>query len=83
MVHAAGESVIFKVPEGTHAVVLSIKTEQQLLELESKLLDAAIPHRAIREPDAPFNGQLMAIGLIPSKKTDKIKKLLSQLPLLR
>jgi len=83
LVHAAGESVIFKIPEGTHAVVLSIKSEQKLLELEKKLLDAGIPHRAIREPDEPWNNQLMTIGLIPSKKTDKIKKLLSQLPLLR
>jgi hypothetical protein len=83
VVHAAGESVIFRVPPETHAVVLAAKSEDELLKLEQKLLDMGIPHRAIREPDAPWNGQLMSIGLIPSKKTDAIKKCLSNYPLLR
>ena len=64
-------------------MVLAVKTEEELLAVEQKLLELSIPHRAIREPDAPWNGQLMSIGLIPSKKTDTIKKCLSNLPLLK
>lgn len=82
-VHAAGESTIFKLPPDTHAVVLAARSEEELLKLENHLLENSIPHRAIREPDAPFNGAITAIGLIPSRKTDKIKKALSQLPLMR
>lgn len=83
LVHAAGESALFKIPEGTHAVVLSVPNEDELLSLEQLLLDNSIPHRAIRESDSPWNGQIMAIGLIPSRKTEKIKKVLSRFPLLK
>jgi hypothetical protein len=38
------------------------------LRLERVLQYADIPHVAIREPDAPWNNQLMAIGLVPGEK---------------
>lgn len=82
-VHAAGESALFKVPPDTHAIVLAAKSEEQLREIESKLLENSIPHRSIIEIDPPYENQLMAIGLIPSRKTSSIKKVLSQLPLVR
>jgi hypothetical protein len=82
LVHAAGESSPGGIPEGTHAVVLAAKSEMQLLSLEKKLLAKNIPHAAIREPDAPFFGQLMAIGLAPSQRTSAIKNILGNLPLL-
>ena len=80
-VHAAGESVIFKLPPETHAVVLAARSEEELLLIEQRLLKAAIPHRSIREPD--MNNCLTAIGLVPSKKTKEIKQVLSQLSLLK
>ena len=82
-VHAAGESPISTVPTGTHAVILSVPTEQKLLELEMKLINEGIEHTSIREPDVPYSGAITAIGLRPSIKTPKIKKVLSSLPLLR
>lgn len=69
-IHAAGESArqAPDLPEGTHAVALAARDEDQLLALERALVSAAIPHRAIREPDAPFNGALLAIGIAPSPR---------------
>jgi hypothetical protein len=51
--------------------------------LEEKLRRLSIPHRAIREPDAPWNGALMAIGIEPVTDRNILKKVTSSLPLLR
>lgn len=75
MVHAAGESSPGNLPDRTRAVVLAVNDEQELLSLERKLQDKGLPHKAIREPDEPWSGQLMAIGLEPTSRT-KVKKLL-------
>lgn len=83
VVHAAGESAQkIEVPPQTHAVVLAIPDEVSLLEVEKKLLEAGIEISAIREPDAPYFGQLMTIGIKPQTR-EKIRKLLSNLPLYR
>ena len=82
LVHAAGESSFGNLPKNTHAVVLAVPGEENLLELEKQLLEAKIPHNAIREVDSPYNGQLMAIGICPTTR-DKVKGLLSQLPLVK
>ncbi len=82
-VHASGESAQnTKVPPNTHAVVLAVPDEASLLAVEKKLLEAGIEISAIREPDAPWNGQLMTIGIKPQPR-EKIRKLLSNLPLYR
>lgn len=79
--HAAGESAQnTAVPPGTHAVVLSAENEESLLEIEQKLSAHNIEFVAIREPDAPWNGALMAIGVKPQPR-GKLKKLLRELPL--
>lgn len=52
-------------PSRTKVVVLAARTEARLLWLERRLLAAGIPHVAIREPDEPYAGQLMAIGVHP------------------
>ncbi len=51
-----------------HAVALYARGERELFELEQQLIDAKIEHRAIREPDAPWHGQLMSIGIRPQPK---------------
>jgi hypothetical protein len=51
-----------------HVVVLGVRSEAKLFTLESKLLPAGVRHVAVREPDYPFNGQLMAIGLMPCER---------------
>lgn len=55
-------------PSMTIAVVLGARNESRLLKLEGELLAARVPHVAIREVDAPYAGQLMAIGLEPGTK---------------
>jgi peptidyl-tRNA hydrolase len=87
--HAAGESAARwsleakrSLPADTHAVVLAVPDERSLLELEQKLITRNIPHCAIREPDAPWNGQLMAIGLWPADRKT-VKRVVSNYPLVR
>ena len=81
LVHAAGESAQnMEVPEGTHAVVLAVPDEQSLLSVEAKLAQHGLDFKSVREPDAPWNGQLMAIGIRPQPRK-KLKKLLANLPL--
>jgi len=81
-VHAAGESSPGDLPGDTHAIVLAAKGETHLEAIRAKLEEAGIPHTAIREPDTPWNGALMAIGLRPGKK-EVLKRYLSSLPLLK
>jgi hypothetical protein len=82
LVHAAGESSPGNLPESTHAVVLAVPDERALLREETRLRAAGASLTAIREPDAPFFGALMAIGLRPARK-GVIRKLVSELPLLK
>jgi hypothetical protein len=75
--HAAGESSPgCTLPKNTHAVVLHA-TEEQLLALEIRLHAAGLDFSAIREPDAPFNGAITAIGLAPQPRTQALKRLMS------
>lgn len=68
-IHAAGESVCGPVPAGTHAVALHA-TPEQLLDLEARLAAGGVVFSAIREPDPPWAGALMAIGIAPSRKAE-------------
>jgi hypothetical protein len=82
LIHAAGESSPGDLPAGTYAIALAAKSEIQLLGIEKRLLSQNIPHVAIREPDAPWNGQIMAIGIAPCDRS-VVRKEVSQLPLIR
>ena len=78
--HAAGESAAFRIPpEGTHAVVLAA-SEDALNQIRLRLRDAQVPHVAVRENDAPYEGQLMAIGVAPLEAG--VGRWLRHLPLL-
>ncbi len=63
-------------------MVLAVKSEAELAAVERKLQKAGVPHVAIREPDAPWNGALTAIGLVPTRDRDGARRILSSLPLL-
>lgn len=79
--HAAGESAqSTTVPPNTHAVVLACPDEAAILAAEEKLLQNGIEITSIREPDAPYFGQLMAIGIKPQPRK-KLRKLLAYLQL--
>jgi hypothetical protein len=82
LIHAAGESSPGNLPSDTRAVALGARSEFELLKLEQKLKKKNIQHVAIREPDAPYFGALMAIGLVPSVRTKAIKSVLGHLPLI-
>lgn len=71
--HAVGESADGPVPPGTIAVVLEVDTERELLDLAQQLWDGEIPHVVIYEPDRPWNGQAMAIGIWPTRDRERIK----------
>ena len=84
LVHAAGESSpgTSNLPDGTFAIVLGVPDEAALLGEEARLRAAGAALVAIREPDAPFFGALMALGLRPGRK-EVLRKLVSSLPLLK
>ncbi len=82
-IHAAGESSPGNLPPTTHAVALETPNEQGLLDLEARLTHAGIAHMAIREPDEPYNNQLMAIGIPPQVRTKPLRKILSRYALVR
>lgn len=82
LVHAAGESSPGDLPEGTHAVVLAVPDELALHRVAKRLEAAGIEFVRINEPDAPYAGALMSIGVRPARK-EVVRRALSSLPLLR
>jgi hypothetical protein len=57
-------------PSRTVVVILGARNEAKLRRLERQLVLAGVPHIAVREPDKPWDGALMAIGLMPGVKDD-------------
>lgn len=82
IVHAAGESSPGNLSPGTSAVVLTVPDKPALHALSKRLRIAGASFVAIEEPDAPWNGALMALGVTPGRKED-LRRHLSSLPLLR
>jgi hypothetical protein len=82
VVHAAGESARLAacLPPGTHAVVLGA-SGARLLALERELVAAGVSHAAIREPDPPYFGALLAIGVQPAPRAS-LRRHLGKLRLL-
>lgn len=82
-IHAAGESSSpNKVPGGTYAVALEARDSDHLEEISSRLSKRGITHTCIHEPDPPYNGALLSIGVCPGKK-NVVGRYLSDLPLVR
>lgn len=82
IVHAAGESSPGNLSEGTFAFVLAVPGERELVEVASRLRGAGIAFVEVREPDAPFNNALMALGVVPARK-EVLRRFLSSIPLLK
>lgn len=82
IVHAAGESSPGNLPSGTYAIVLSVPNELALRDVAAQLAKAGIACVHVREPDAPFDHQMMAIGVAPGRK-EVLRRHLSSLRLLR
>lgn len=82
-IHAAGESCEGPVPAGTHAIALAARDETHLREIRDRIWRAGIPHTLICEPDPPYDGQAMAVGLWPTSDRPAVRRVTSDLPLLR
>ncbi len=82
-IHAAGESAQGCLPEGTYAVALHVAGETELESLITKLWAAKVPYVAVKETSGEFEGQVMAVGICPSRDRDSIRKYVSSLPLVR
>ncbi len=82
LLHAAAESNPDN--KSCYAVVLSTSREH-LLDIEKKLCDLEIGHKAIRESDAPYNGDLTAIGICPlvKSKSKDFRRIVAGIKLLR
>jgi hypothetical protein len=63
--HAAGESAGRNLPQGTYARLLQAGDENALKAVAWELFKAGVQVRLVYEPDAPWFGQLMALGLEP------------------
>lgn len=83
LIHAAGESAGQALAPGTIAVALAAGGEDELHAIERELVARGIPHRAIREPDPPWNGALMAIGIQPVVDRAAVAPVTGRLKLLR
>jgi peptidyl-tRNA hydrolase len=65
-----------------NVVILTVADEAALLALSDVLRNGGRTHSRVREPDAPWNGQLTAIALPPAPR-EHCQRFLSSLPLLR
>lgn len=82
LIHAAGFSSPGNLPLGTHAIALVVPDEASLWRLADALRGANIEHVNVIESDAPYEGQLLAIGVAPRRK-EMLRRHLSSLALLR
>jgi peptidyl-tRNA hydrolase len=80
--HAAGESSPGGLGPGTYAVVLAVPDEVSLAREEARLRAAGVALTAVHEPDPPYHGQLMALGLHPRRK-EVLRRHVASLPLLK
>lgn len=82
LVHAAANSAQGTQPD-THVVVLAASDEQALQALSNELTLSAIPHVAFHEPDVPYCGQLMAVGICPLGERRMVRRFLRGFSLVR
>ncbi len=77
LIHAAGYSTKSPLPDGTYAIALHVRDEDELRRLAARLTMANIAHHLIIESDEPYVGQAMAIGIEPCDRRS-VKSYLSK-----
>lgn len=84
-IHAAGESSVPKPEPGCIAVALHARDEAHLRAVSDRLAAAGIQHHHVVESadDPKYAGQLMAIGVRPTTDRAAIRKVTSDLPLVK
>ena len=86
--HAAGESgAIYRDPldgrfRGATAVVLGAKNQDAILDALVYMDKKNIQHVAVVESGAPYDGQFMAIGIVPGNR-DKLGPLMAEFQVLK
>lgn len=83
--HAARECLqasTLPVLETERVCALEARCSEDLVLLSEALAAAGVPHKLLREPDAPWNGAATAVG-IDAYDRDKVKPLVAQFQLLR
>lgn len=70
VMHAAGESSPGDLPSDTHGALLAVPSESALAAQAERLRARGLRVIEIREDRAPYNGQLMALGIPPGRKED-------------
>ncbi len=83
LIHAAGASSPGALPPDTRAIALMVDDEAELALLAERLELAGVSHVVIREPDPPWSGALMAIGIPPLADPRAARRVLARLSLLR
>lgn len=79
--HAAGESG--PAPPGSIAVVLGVESEAQLIRIAGRLTARGVLYVLIRENAGPYSGQVTAIGVMPISDRTAVRKVVSDLPLVK
>jgi len=81
--HAASECIrTVPVSPETHVCALEAETSEDLEVLHEMLLVAGIHHVLIREPDGPYNGAAVALGVEPMDR-EKVKPYMTTFRVLR
>ncbi len=84
-IHAAGWSAQLpaasSVSPPTVAIALAASVAE-LVDVARALASAGVPHVLVHEPDAPWHGALMAIGVVPSSRA-LVRRFVAHLPLVR
>lgn len=85
LVHAAGESAQLPAAHAaappTVAVALAASLDE-LTQLAARLANASIAHVLVHEPDEPWRGAPMAIGVVPMPRAF-VRRHVAHLPLVR
>jgi hypothetical protein len=84
-VHAAGWSAQLPAARATAPPTIAIAlaaSPAELAALAASLAGACVPHVLVHEPDEPWRGALMAIGVVPTSRA-LVRRYLAHLPLVR
>ncbi len=79
-VHAASEASGFP---PTVVVALAVPDEAALRRIALALGSQSLTYKLIEEDYGPFAGQAMAVGVVPVDSREAIRKVVSDLPLVR
>jgi hypothetical protein len=82
IVHAVGDSLTAGHPPNTFAVVLAARDRAHIEEIATFLEGRGVELVRVVEPDPPWNGEVMSLGIRPGRK-EELRRHLSAFPLLR